>query len=148
MVTHEKESLVQEMADMMIRFKKMNKMPVKSDGLRQSEVMLLNTIVRFSEADSIGIKPSVLSSRMDITPAAVTHMINSLETGGYIKRVADPQDRRVVLIKITEAGCEKLAKRREEFLKRLDGLVDFLGEEDSKELIRLVSKTHEYLKTT
>lgn len=146
MVVEEKKIIVKEMAEMMVHFKKINRMAIKGDGLRQSEAMLLNTIIRCAENDEIGIKPSVLSAKMDITPAAVTHMINSLEVGGYIKRVSDPNDRRVVLIKITDIGNEKLVKRREEFLKELDGFVDFLGEKDSKELIRLVGKAQEYLK--
>ena len=93
-----------------------------------------------------GVKVTDLSQRLNITPAAVTHMLNSLEEEGYIERLRDFKDRRVVMVRPSAKGIEILEKGKKEFLERFSGLVEYLGEEDAKELIRLLNKTSRYFK--
>ena len=86
--------------------------------LRQSEFILLATINHFNDSGSKGVKVSDLSTYMEITPAAVTHMINSTEEGGYLERLSDSADRRIVLVKLTEKG-KLFCKQKEEKLLEL-----------------------------
>jgi len=56
------------------------------------------------------LKVSQLAERLEVTPSAITVMIDRLEHHGYVSRVRDEEDRRVVVIELTEAGRAKLAE--------------------------------------
>lgn len=47
---------------------------------------------------------SELARRVGLTPAATTSMIDRLERKGFVRRAADPADRRRVLVEMTEEG--------------------------------------------
>ena len=143
MTNDEKMKLAQELGRVLSQVKHINSQVHADQAVRQSEFRLLFTLL---EADGIGIKVSDLSLQMQITPAAVTHMLNSLEEGGYIERLADPADRRVVLVKLTDKGKHTVEALKAKFLEKLTGLVGFLGEQDSRELLRLVSAILTYFK--
>ena len=81
-----------------------------------------------------------ISGLLQITPAGVTHLINPLEEAGYIERLPDPNDRRIVRIGLTEKGTQVAKALIAEVQENLLGLVNHLGEEDSKTLLRLMSK--------
>jgi DNA-binding MarR family transcriptional regulator len=72
--------------------------------------------------------------------------MNVLERIGYVERVSDPRDRRIVLIHPTESGLAILEEAYQQMLAELTGLVDFLGESDSREFIRLFSQTLIYFR--
>ena len=94
-----------------------------------------------------GLKASELSAQLQVTPAAVTHLINDLEKAGYVERVSEPTDRRIVLLKPTSAGLKMMEVVNGQFLETLKGLIEFLGEDDSREFIRLVVVSHNLLQT-
>ncbi len=148
METNEKTVLAQELLNTIGQFKRISGPPGSSKGIRPSEFMLLSTLTHGYNSDFRGKKVSELSSKMGITPAGVTHMINSLEEGGFVERLADPADRRVVLVKPTDKAIEVFESMKAEFLETLKGLVEFLGENDSKEFIRLLSSTLSYIRDT
>lgn len=51
-----------------------------------------------------------LASRLSLTTGAVTTVIDRLEKQGYAKRVADPNDRRKVIVEINAKKLQKLGK--------------------------------------
>jgi len=67
-----------------------------------------------------------------------------LEEAGYIERLPDPHDRRIVRIGLTDKGTQTAETLISEVREHLIGLVNYLGEEDSKTLIRLMSKSIEF----
>lgn len=147
MLVDEKLFLAQELARTMTQFWRVSRPPHASfNGIKQSEFVFLLTLRHYTDCDAPGIRVSDLSSRLQITSAAVSHMINSLEGCGYVERVADPADRRVVLVKPTAKGEQIIKCINDEFLKYLTGLVSYLGEQDSKELVRLLSSALTYAK--
>lgn len=110
--------------------------------IRKSEFRLLMTL---QHSDPTGTKVSELGVKMGITPAGVTHMINSLEKDAYLERLADPSDRRIVLVKLTGKGNALLKDMKADFLESLTGLINFLGENDSRNLLELLQKSFAYL---
>jgi len=141
----EKVLLAQELARTMMRFRRSGGQDKSKHDIRMSEFMLLCTLKECKATTTKGVKVSDLSTRLKITPAAVTHMINSLEEGGYIERLPDPKDRRVVLVSPTEKSLGIMEEMQAEHLEFSQGLVAFLGEQDSKEFIRLLKTSFEYL---
>ncbi|MEU6058983.1 MarR family transcriptional regulator [Streptomyces sp. NPDC047097] len=53
-----------------------------------------------------------LAARLEVVPRAITSLVDGLEAGGRVRRVADPANRRVVRIELTEAGRETLRTLR------------------------------------
>jgi DNA-binding MarR family transcriptional regulator len=51
-----------------------------------------------------------VSARMHITTGTMTSVLDTLERNGYVKRLADPDDRRRVLVDITPAAQAVLDK--------------------------------------
>lgn len=117
------------------------------DGLTRSEYELLVMLVMSLGEDKKAFTVTEISNLLQITPAGVTHLINPLEEAGYIERLQAPNDRRIVLIGLTEKGTKVAESLIAEVQEQLIGLINHLGEEDSKTLIRLMSKSIEYFST-
>ncbi len=114
------------------------------DGLTRSEYELLVMLVINLEGDKKALTVTEISSLLQITPAGVTHLINPLEQAGYVERLQDPNDRRIVLIGLTDKGTQVAESLILEVQENLIGLIHHLGEEDSKTLIRLMSQAITY----
>ena len=114
------------------------------DGLTRSEYELLVMLVMSLDGDKKAFTVTEISNLLQITPAGVTHLINPLEETGYIERLQDPNDRRIVRIGLTQKGTQVAEALISEVRENLIGLVNHLGEEDSKTLIRLMSKSIEF----
>ena len=71
-------------------------------------------------------------------------MLNSLEKKGYAERKPDPQDKRRVLVHITDAGRKMTAKRYEEGVEMGEASLCVLGEEDTIALQRIFRKLVEH----
>jgi DNA-binding MarR family transcriptional regulator len=56
--------------------------------------------------DHGAMSPSELGERLIVTRATVTGLIDSLERRGFVRRSANPSDRRSLLVEITPAGLE------------------------------------------
>src|SRR5215208_5658640 len=50
-----------------------------------------------------------LAEAMRLTSGAITGLIDRLETAGYVRRVHDPNDRRRVIVELTEAVAARAA---------------------------------------
>jgi len=114
------------------------------DGLTRSEYELLVMLVMNFDDDKKALTVTEISNLLQITPAGVTHLINPLEEGGYIHRLQDPNDRRIVRIGLSDKGTQAAEALILEVQEQLIGLVNYLGEEDSKTLIRLMSQAIEF----
>jgi DNA-binding MarR family transcriptional regulator len=115
--------------------------------LKPSECELLGILYLNLGDGTRAVTPSELSDQLKITPAGVTHLINPLEESDYIERLQNPNDRRFVLIGLTKKGKQLAESLIAQAHDRLAGLVDYLGDEDSKALIRVMSSTIEFFVT-
>ncbi|MDF2472368.1 MAG: transcriptional regulator, MarR family [Anaerocolumna sp.] len=114
--------------------------------LHPGEFMMLGAIHHFMNESTMdqlvypGVKVGDLSEVVHSTKSATSKMLRSVEDKGYIERVVDKNDRRVVYVKLSEKG-EKIVKdtikTKREFANRT---IQKLGEEDSRDLIRLMRK--------
>ena len=95
-------------------------------------------------AHEVGVTISEVSDAFGVTPPTVTQLVNGLEERGYVRRAADPDDRRAVRITLTDRGEDVLNKALDAHFAALDGLVNYLGEEDSHTLAELLSRAYTY----
>jgi len=66
-------------------------------------------------------------------------LLNPLEKTGFIDRLPDPNDRRVVRIGLTDKGSQQASVLIVDAKDKMVKLVNLLGEEDSKTFIRLTT---------
>lgn len=74
--------------------------------------------------------PGELSSRLGITPAATTDLIDRLEAAGHLLRERNPDDRRRVRLVPTESAKAAVRSQLADLLDRLDSVSeDFSADE-------------------
>lgn len=76
-----------------------------------------------------------IASKMGVKPSAITVMIERLHKNGLVMRDRDENDRRVVLIYLTERGYETLQKAKQ---KRFETIAHYFKHLESEELESLV----------
>jgi len=108
------------------------------------EMILMSYVKEGAGVDGQGVTVSELSNSLNVASPTITQQINSLETHGFVERSIDKEDRRVVRVKLTEKGLQAQQKASEAFLSTVNGLVDYLGEEDSDRLAELMTKVFHY----
>jgi DNA-binding MarR family transcriptional regulator len=139
--------ITQELFQLLKQFSRLKWEKKDFQGLKRSEFEFLVILEMMLDEGVTGVSASDLSSQLQITPAGVTHLINPLEEAGYIERLSDPTDRRVVLIGLTSKGRDLAEILIQEGHESLVGVVDHLGEKDSRTLIRLMSTMISYLES-
>lgn len=96
-------------------------------------------------ADSQGLQPSELGDLLKLTRPTVTTLVNSLEEHGLVERMNDDEDRRVVFVRPTERGVSLVKQIKEGFARSIGEIMDHLGPEDSRELIRISRRVRRFL---
>jgi DNA-binding MarR family transcriptional regulator len=85
------------------------------DKLQAATVALMGAERRLRARDQQGrhaVPAGQLARAADLNPATITAMLDSLARNGIIERKPDPDDRRVILVSLTEAGQDLMAERR------------------------------------
>lgn len=103
------------------------------------EAFMLGLIARHNE----DVLPGVLCAEMDISSARVAATLNSLEDKGYITRRIDPDDRRRILVNITDVGKTISQRHEREIICHAATLLEQLGEHDAKEYVRITRRLAE-----
>lgn len=89
------------------------------------------------------LRLSVLASWLRITPRSTTEVADALELHGWIKRTADPSDRRATIVSLTAEG--RLLLRRIEDVRgqAAERVLDVLSDRDRRTLDRILAKLGE-----
>jgi MarR family transcriptional regulator, transcriptional regulator for hemolysin len=81
------------------------------DTLTEAGGSLATWVVLSGISNEVGfINQSVLASRVRLEGATITHHVDRLEQHGLVRRVADPNDRRVRRLELTAEGIALQAK--------------------------------------
>lgn len=99
------EGIVDRIGGINHRIKRMHNETLEQLGLTLSDWHVL-TALRWS-GEPHRRKAGWLARRADLTSGAMTSRLDALEAEGLVRRVRDPEDRRSVLVELTEKGREK-----------------------------------------
>jgi len=121
----------------------MHKM-AKSDQ-KPGERMVLHFIGRHTKNDRSGLMVSEIGKILNLTSPTITQHINSLEAQGLVERLADPGDRRVVRIRLTEEGNQFVRRIDEGRLQMFVELVNHLGVEESVQFAETMRKASDFM---
>jgi Transcriptional regulators len=129
------ESLAHEYLDIMYAMRGRNAQKRVNDSMH-GEAFVLSYV---SEHEG-NVIPSDISNAMGITSARVAAALNGLEGKGLVTRRIDTEDRRRILIDLTDAGREKVQEQKQMMVGFVTGMLQYLGENDAKEYIRIMKK--------
>lgn len=136
------KDLAIELQNVMGQLKRASSFSHGQSKLRGAERHILLLIAELTKSNPVTI--TEIANRIGVTLAAVTHQVNALEKAGFIERLYNKEDRRVVLIKLSGEGQAQVAITRKEFTQKIQKLTDYLGERDTESLIHLVKKISQY----
>lgn len=74
-------------------------------------------------------RASELAASVGVSRPTLTSLVDGLEQGGLLRRVAVPTDRRGISLELTPQGREATAKAERALIARIAALVDADGEE-------------------
>ena len=144
MIENTSQLLANNLFQLMKQFPKMKLPQASIHGLTRSESELLVILAINLDDENPAMTVSEISNLLQITPAGTTHLLNHLEEASCIERLRHPSDRRVVLIGLTEHGQEIAQNLIVEFQDTMIGLLEYLGEEDSQNLVNLITKVIDF----
>ncbi|HJD21281.1 MAG TPA: MarR family transcriptional regulator [Candidatus Gemmiger faecigallinarum] len=84
--------------------------------------------------------PRELSRGMSVSTARIAALLNHLEKQGLVVRSPDSADSRQIVVTLTEAGCERVRRKRQEITDLLAQTLAELGPEDARTLLRIRQK--------
>ena len=79
---------------------------------------------------------STLASALGVTPTNVTGIVDRLRKQGLVSRTENPEDRRMLLLRATNAGEELLHRLRERRQSYISGVLDRMSLEELDTLIQ------------
>ena len=94
--------------------------------------------------EAIGIEEpksmSRIAGKLHVTVGTLTTNMNSLEKKGYLERNRSTQDKRVVLVTLTEKGRKAFFHHRDFHRKMIYTIIRDLDEEEMQTLIKCLGK--------
>ncbi|MEV7679425.1 MarR family transcriptional regulator [Streptomyces sp. NPDC088341] len=90
--------------------------------------------------DTDTARQSELIKSMDLDPSTVTKMLQRLDQAGYVKRSADPGDRRAVLVEATGESCALRWEVTNAWTTLEEHTLAGLDDTEREELTRLLAK--------
>jgi 5'-methylthioadenosine phosphorylase len=81
-----------------------------------------------------------------LSSSTVTELIDRLESNNLVRRIRSKEDRRVILLEITDEGISLLENIREKKLEVLSKALSLLSEEEKDEIKRSLIRLYNVLK--
>jgi DNA-binding MarR family transcriptional regulator len=104
-------------------------------GLLQGRWWVLILLMREDSRDST---PSVLAEKAGVTRATMTGLIDGLEQNGLVERIYTKDDRRSVLIRLTDTGQAKLDAVMPDYYRRVRKCMQALNDEKRTQLQQIL----------
>lgn len=140
---HKDNNTSKELIESLMKVKRLSHKCIKTKDLHPGEYMTLNTIYRLKmiqEEASLGVKTSDIGKCLEMKKPATSKMLNNLEDKGYIKRLSNKKDRRVIYIDLTDSGLELLKYHHLQMEDFTSKIIDKMGKDDMETFISLLNK--------
>lgn len=87
-----------------------------------------------------------LSSQLVVSRSDITGIVDRLEKGGYVKRVAHEYDRRIKLLEIMKKGLDLVKKVEEAYFQEIEAITRSLNLSDLKQLEKFITQINDTIK--
>ena len=113
------------------------------DGMSLEMYYCLQMMQRFDDTPTM----SALGQRVKMSKQQMTKIVNRLAERGFIERVYDPLNRRIIKIKITQEAIDYMDKFHVQHTEYFQEMLQSMSEEDQKDfkqaidtILRILSK--------
>lgn len=93
-----------------------------------------------------GVNSGKLAEILNVGTGRIGNALKNLEKKGYITRELSKDDKRKVIVKLTEEGFSLADEKNRVFRERINKMIDFMGDDDALEYLRLFRLFVEHLK--
>src|SRR5215471_7230802 len=107
----------------------------EAHGVTPVQYAALNQVAR-----TPGVDQRTLARTIGLDTSTIASVIDRLEARGLMERQASPEDKRVRLLALTEAGREVLAAVGPDVLQAQERMLDPLGKAERVEFMRMLHK--------
>ena len=132
------EGLLSRINGISRRVKRASEAALAEHGLSHQDWHVL-TRLRLSPPDHRST-PGALAASLDLSSGAMTSRLDRLEEAGFVRRVADPDDRRSVVVELTPAGRESWDAAADAMGRREAFFASALTKAEQKQLNELLRK--------
>lgn len=133
-----------ELVQAMFRLKKMMNRGLGRDldnaNITMSEFILMREVAGNTKESYNPMALTEVREYLSVSKAAVSQMLNSLEKRGYLTREVDVNNRRNIIVVLTEVGQEVYQKKNQEFFDRFEKVIQGIGETDISHFIAMINK--------
>ena len=136
----EKYKKAQRLDHALQKFRKNGAYKRESKIFTDADLSVLFTIKFVDE--NVKIKLTDIANQLDLTLPAVTHKVNDLEERELLIKKVSTNDRRVVNLELTNLAITQLDEIVESYYKPLITIMDRLGKDDAKVLLRILEKVN------
>lgn len=112
----------------------------KTERLAENKVKGQGFVLSYLATVKNRVYPKTLSDSMMVSTARIAVILNQLEEDGLIRRTPDAEDKRQVIVTLTEKGRKLAVKYHTETLESLKKLLEYLGPEDALNYVRIQKK--------
>ena len=112
------------------------------EGFNKGELGVLRYLNSIKKETSSG----ELSNIMNVSTARVASILNSLESKNLIIRKSDSDDKRKILVDITDDGVKLTQEMKDEVSKRISYVIEEIGIEKFREYLDITSRVNDILK--
>ena len=102
-----------------------------------------NFLLDYLSAQNGCSTPGALREVLGVSAPRTAAMLRALEEKGMLRRCADSHDRRRVVVQLTELGRRTAEQMHAALWAHVQHVLGQLGEQDSRELIRLLGRITE-----
>lgn len=104
-------------------------------GLSFSQFMVLEALYSKGKLSISEVRDAILSS-----VGTISLVVNNLEKMGYVKREADPNDKRICILSLTDSGKSIISEIVPENEEMINNYMEKLDSEEIKTLLDLLKK--------
>jgi len=109
--------------------------------ISRGEIFVLK-ILLFKDGTST---PTEISEAMKSTKGRISAILNSLEKKGFIGREIDKDNRRNIIVTLTDSGREYVTNELQECYKIVSHVFEELGEKDSRKFVELTERVFQLM---
>ncbi|WP_343253462.1 MarR family winged helix-turn-helix transcriptional regulator [Ligaoa zhengdingensis] len=132
--------------DLIINFSDMRRQHMSRHASREQCLWEGERAVMFCvhSAGPAGMRATDIAQALNVAAPTITPVLNRLQAKGFVSRGNDERDRRIIMVSLTKHGEEVLHQCMEHHRGEVRGLVDYLGEQEAQNLLRIMEKVKDY----
>lgn len=96
-------------------------------------------LILLMREQNLTASPSVLADKAGVTRATMTGLLDSLERAELIERIPNPDDRRMLNVRLTEKGQLRLDEVMPDYYSRVARVMEELSEDHRQLLMEMLS---------